>query len=93
MNSAGGRKPDPVVSQAIAWWVRLQSGVAGADELVDADVLDGCLCKAPVELDVQSAWAFDIDGASQGPGMAVDIIRSVESLAEAAFDVTRKSGT
>ena len=33
MDSAGGRKPDPVVSQAIAWWVRLQSGVAGADEL------------------------------------------------------------
>ncbi|WFC66886.1 DUF4880 domain-containing protein [Achromobacter denitrificans] len=33
MDSAGGRKPDPVVSQAIAWWVRLQSGVAGDDEL------------------------------------------------------------
>ena len=28
-----GRRRIPVVSQAIAWWVRLQSGVASADEL------------------------------------------------------------
>ncbi|SSW71426.1 DUF4880 domain-containing protein [Achromobacter agilis] len=32
MDSAGGAPPDAVVSQAIAWWVRLQSGVAGADD-------------------------------------------------------------
>lgn len=31
MDSAGA-PPDAVVSQAIAWWARLQSGVAGADE-------------------------------------------------------------
>ena len=32
MDSAGAAPPDAVVDQAIVWWARLQSGVAGAGE-------------------------------------------------------------
>lgn len=32
MTSAAGRPADPVADQAIAWWVRLQSGLAGGSE-------------------------------------------------------------
>lgn len=32
MDSAGGARPDPIADQAIAWWVRLQSGLADAGQ-------------------------------------------------------------
>lgn len=78
-NAAHGMPPDPVVRQAIAWWAKLQSGVA--------DAHDRESCRAWLEADAAHRQAWD-----RLEAIGHDARRVPSPLAHAALNAPTSSG-
>lgn len=78
-NAAHGMPPDPVVRQAIAWWAKLQSGVA--------DAHDRESCRAWLEADATHRQAWE-----RLEAIGRDARRVPSPLAHAALNAPASSG-